>query len=64
MPVAPPRVVLVDDHQMFRSGVRAELGDRVSVVAEADDIADAVALIEQWSPDVVLLDAPPVGHRA
>lgn len=56
MPVAPPRVVLVDDHQMFRSGVRAELGDRVTVVAEADDVADAVAVIEQWSPDVVLLD--------
>lgn len=56
MATAPPRVVLVDDHQMFRSGVRAELGDRVTVVAEADDIADAVATIEQWSPDVVLLD--------
>jgi DNA-binding NarL/FixJ family response regulator len=56
MAVAPPRVVLVDDHQMFRSGVRAELGDRVTVVAEADDIAEAVAVIEQWSPDVVLLD--------
>lgn len=56
MALAPPRVVLVDDHQMFRSGVRAELGDRVSVVAEADDVAQAVAVIEQWSPDVVLLD--------
>ena len=56
MPAAPPRVVLVDDHQMFRSGVRSELGDAVTVVAEADDIADAVAVIEQWSPDVVLLD--------
>ena len=47
MPLAPPRVVLVDDHQMFRSGVRAELGDRVAVVAEADDVAEAVAVIEQ-----------------
>jgi len=56
MPAASPRVVLVDDHQMFRSGVRSEIGDRVTVVAEADDIADAVAVIEQWSPDVVLLD--------
>ncbi len=56
MLMAPPRVVLVDDHQMFRSGVRSELGDRVSVVAEAADVADAVAVIEQWSPDVVLLD--------
>jgi DNA-binding NarL/FixJ family response regulator len=56
MAAAPPRVVLVDDHQMFRSGVRSEIGDRVTVVAEADDIAAAVAVIEQWSPDVVLLD--------
>lgn len=51
-----PRVVIVDDHRMFRTGVRAELGDRVTVVAEAEDIADAVATIEKWSPDVVLLD--------
>lgn len=56
MPVAPPRIVIVDDHRLFRTGVRAELGDRVTVVAEAEDIAEAVAVIEQWSPDVVLLD--------
>ena len=56
MPVAPPRVVLVDDHHLFRSGVKAELGDRVDVVAEAADIAEAVAAIETWSPEVVLLD--------
>ena len=52
----PPRVVIVDDHRMFRTGVRAELGDHVTVVAEAEDVAEAVAVIEQWSPDVVLLD--------
>jgi len=56
VPVAPPRVVLVDDHHLFRSGVKAELGDRVDVVAEAADIAEAVAAIETWSPEVVLLD--------
>ncbi len=56
MALAPPRVVIVDDHRLFRTGVRAELGDRVTVVAEAEDIAEAVAVIEQWSPDVVLLD--------
>lgn len=56
MPLAPPRVVLVDDHRLFRSGVRAELGDRVEVVAEADDIASAVVAIETWRPEVVLLD--------
>jgi len=41
---------------MFRTGVRAELGEAVSVVAEAEDVAEAVAAIDQWSPDVVLLD--------
>lgn len=56
MTTPPPRVVIVDDHRMFRTGVRAELGDAVTVVAEAEDVAEAVATIDQWSPDVVLLD--------
>ena len=50
------RVVLVDDHAMFRSGVRAELGDRVAVVGEAGKVAEAVAVITSTQPDVVLLD--------
>jgi len=50
------QVVLVDDHAMFRTGVRAELGTAVEVVAEAADVAGAVQAIEQHSPDVVLLD--------
>jgi DNA-binding NarL/FixJ family response regulator len=50
------RVVLVDDHAMFRSGVRADLGDRVDVVGEAGDPASAVAVITATRPDVVLLD--------
>jgi DNA-binding NarL/FixJ family response regulator len=50
------RVVLVDDHAMFRSGVRAELGNRVDVVAEAGTVADAIAAITGARPDVVLLD--------
>ena len=49
-------VILVDDHAMFRSGVRAELGDRVEVIAEAGDPAAAIAAIRQYRPDVVLLD--------
>ncbi len=52
----PVRVVLVDDHRLFRSGVRAELGPRVDVIGEADDVASAVAAIVALTPDVVLLD--------
>ena len=55
-PAAPPRVVLVDDHGLFRSGVRAELGQQVDVVGEADDVAPAIELIGRVEPDVVLLD--------
>ncbi len=51
-----PRVVLVDDHQMFRAGVRSELGDSVEVVGEAGDVDEAVAAITATKPDVVLLD--------
>ena len=50
------RVVLVDDHALFRSGVRSELGQRFDVVGEAADVDDAVELIEAERPDVVLLD--------
>jgi len=55
-PAGAPRVVLVDDHGLFRSGVRAELGTRVQVVGEAEDVAPAIELIRQTLPDVVLLD--------
>ena len=49
-------VVIVDDHAMFRRGVRAELADHVEVLAEAGDVAEAVAAIRSGRPDVVLLD--------
>ena len=52
----PVRVVLVDDHRLVRSGVRAELGDAVSVVGEAGDVDEAVRVINAEKPDVVLLD--------
>lgn len=51
-----PRVFIVDDHGLFRSGVRSELGDQVEVVGEADDVAPAITLIAERQPDVVLLD--------
>jgi DNA-binding NarL/FixJ family response regulator len=54
--VSAPRVFLVDDHQMFRSGVRAELGDAVAVVGEAADVESAVQGIRATRPEVVLLD--------
>ncbi|CAA9249372.1 MAG: Two-component transcriptional response regulator, LuxR family [uncultured Acidimicrobiales bacterium] len=50
------RVVLVDDHQLFRSGVRTELGPSVDVVADAGTVDSAVAAIEVHRPDVVLVD--------
>ncbi len=49
-------VFLVDDHAMFRTGVRAELGDRVDVVGEAGTVAEAIEGIGARRPDVVLLD--------
>jgi DNA-binding NarL/FixJ family response regulator len=51
-----PRVFLVDDHALFRSGVRNELEGKVDIVGDADDIAPAVAGITATGPDVVLLD--------
>jgi DNA-binding NarL/FixJ family response regulator len=55
---APPpiRVFLVDDHRLFRSGVRSELGDRFQIVGEAGDVQEAITLIRVADPDVVLLD--------
>lgn len=50
------RVVLVDDHALFRAGVRAELDGLVDVVGDAANVAAAVALIRAAAPDVVLLD--------
>ncbi|MDO5684075.1 MAG: response regulator transcription factor [Propionibacteriaceae bacterium] len=52
----PLRVVVVDDHAMFRSGVKAEIGQAVDVVGEGEDVATSVAAILQSTPDVVLLD--------
>ncbi|HEV7907467.1 MAG TPA: response regulator transcription factor [Pseudonocardiaceae bacterium] len=55
----PVRVFLVDDHALFRAGVRAELDsitDAVDVVGEAGSVGEAVAGINHHKPDVVLLD--------
>jgi len=50
------RVVLVDDHELFRAGVRGELGDTVDIVGEAGSVEEAGPLIRELDPDVVLLD--------
>ena len=49
-------VVIVDDHAMWRAGVRAELVGHVQVLAEAADVDSAVAAVSRHRPDVVLLD--------
>jgi DNA-binding NarL/FixJ family response regulator len=49
-------VVLVDDHQLFRSGVRAELDGLVDVLGDAATVEEAVLLIVSEAPDVVVLD--------
>lgn len=60
------RVFLVDDHAMFRAGVKAELRGHVDVVGEAGTVAEAVDGIVRTRPDVVLLDVhmPDGGGRA
>ena len=60
------RVFLVDDHAMFRAGVRSELGVHVDVVGEAGTVAEAITAIGVTEPEVVLLDVhmPDGGGRA
>jgi DNA-binding NarL/FixJ family response regulator len=50
------RVVLVDDHALFRAGVRGELAGVVDIVGEAGSVGEAVPLILELDPEVVLLD--------
>jgi DNA-binding NarL/FixJ family response regulator len=54
--MCPLRVFLVDDHQLFLSGVRAELGDEFVVVGSASEVDPAIELIREREPDVVLVD--------
>ena len=63
---ARPRVFVVDDHALVRSGVRSELGSDVEVVGEASDVEAAVDMIRERVPDVVLVDVhmPGGGGRA
>jgi len=58
MPDAPIRVLIVDDHEVVREGLRAflELQDGIEVAGEAGDGEAAVAAVEELAPDVVLMD--------
>jgi DNA-binding NarL/FixJ family response regulator len=59
-----PSVVIVDDHELFRAGVRAELDGLVEVRAEAGTVEEAVATTLREQPDVVLLDVHMPGGGA
>jgi DNA-binding NarL/FixJ family response regulator len=50
------RVVVVDDHALFRQGVTAAVGSQLDVVGEADDIDSGIEVIRRTKPAVVLLD--------
>jgi DNA-binding NarL/FixJ family response regulator len=50
------RLVLVEDHRLFRAGVRSELDPAIDVVGEAATVAEAIPLVRELDPDVVLLD--------
>jgi DNA-binding NarL/FixJ family response regulator len=54
--LSSPRVLIVDDHQLFRSGVRAELERHLEITGEAGTVDHAVSAIERDDPEVVLLD--------
>ena len=61
---AGPRVAIVDDHALFRAGVRTELQQHVDIAGEAATVDEAVALIEAEHPDVVLLDVHLGNHSS
>jgi DNA-binding NarL/FixJ family response regulator len=54
--MSEPRVLIVDDHQLFRAGVRSELDPLLEVVGEASGVDEAVAAMRELDPEVVLLD--------
>lgn len=54
--LGPVRVVVADDHPIWRTGLRADLGENFHVVGEAGDGAEAVTVIRRERPDLVLCD--------
>ncbi|HCJ54505.1 LuxR C-terminal-related transcriptional regulator [Glutamicibacter arilaitensis] len=62
-PVKTYRVVLVDDHAIFRSGLRADLAHDIEIAGEAGTVEEAIKVIHEQQPDVVLLDVHLPGGR-
>lgn len=56
-------VLIVDDHSIFRSGLRADLDDSIEVLGEAADVDSAVKAVAELKPEVVLLDVHLPGGR-
>jgi DNA-binding NarL/FixJ family response regulator len=50
------RVLIADDHPIWRSGLRADLGSNFHVVGEAEDAASAIELVPKVKPDLVVCD--------
>lgn len=62
-PAESTRVVIVDDHAIFRSGLKADLAPDIEVLAEAATVEQAIAAVTATRPDVVLLDVHLPGGR-
>ncbi|MDO5752275.1 response regulator transcription factor [Arthrobacter sp.] len=63
VPATPIKVVIVDDHAIFRSGLKADLAADIDVQAEAATVEEAIAAVHAVQPDVVLLDVHLPGGR-
>ena len=61
-----PRVFVVDDHHLFLSGVKTELGHELDIIGDASEVDAAIEMIREREPDVVLVDVhmPGGGGRA
>ena len=55
-PRLPIRVVVADDHHIWRSGLKADLGEGFEVVGEAEDASSAIEMIDLHTPDLALID--------
>ncbi len=54
--LGPVRVVVADDHAIWRSGLKSDLGTNFQVIGEADDAPSAIEVIRTQKPDLVVCD--------